>query len=314
MDLLLDDCPEETVSPTQQLGTDADRDRFVREWLSGVGGSDAGTIAGLNPYKTPQELYAEKRGEIPLADLTDNAAVQWGIRLEDVIADRYAEVTGCKVRRNNRCLRHPQYPFMIAHLDREVVGGRILECKTTRFGGDQWGEEGTDQVPEHYLLQCQHYLAVTGREVADLAVLIGGQDFRIYTISRDDDLIRDLVVLETEFWEAVQDGIPPAVNPVHPRAMEAIKRLYPGTDGQTVYLSDEIATAHEILHDAKSRIKEAQKTEAEMKARILAAMGSAAVGLLPNGAAYTRKLVARAGYTAAPTTYIDFRYSAKGAK
>lgn len=137
------------------------------EWLAlrktGIGGSDAPVVCGMSPWKSALELYLEKRGEAEPEDLSDNDAVRFGTLLEDVIADEYVRRTGRKVRRVNRQLRAKDHPFMVANLDRDVVGQpRILECKTAGIHAkDEWGEQGTDEVPEYYLLQCTHYLAAT---------------------------------------------------------------------------------------------------------------------------------------------------------
>ena len=115
----------EAVDPGQA------RALFLAERLTGIGGSDAACVVGLNPYKLPLQLYLEKRGELAEADLSDNAAVRWGNLLEDVVADHFAETTGKSVRRNAELLRSEQWPWMIAHIDRELVDeDAILECKT----------------------------------------------------------------------------------------------------------------------------------------------------------------------------------------
>jgi len=192
-------------------------------WLAarklGLGGSDAAAALGFSDYKTPFELWQEKRGEVPDEDLSDNPFVEWGNRLEDVISDAYSEKTGQKVHRVNRILKHPEHPWMLANLDRRVVGDkRGLEVKTANAwaarDGESWGETGTDKIPEHYLLQCAHYMAVTGFISFDLAVLVGGNDFRIYTIARNEDLIAHLIEGESAFWNLVQTGVPPAAKTI----------------------------------------------------------------------------------------------------
>jgi putative phage-type endonuclease len=194
--------------------TPTQRELWLAERRLGLGGSDAAAALGWSPWKTPLKLYLEKRGEIAEEDISGKPVVEWGCRLEDVIADAYAEKMGVKVARVNSILRHPKYPFIGASLDRRVVGvPRGLEVKTTSFmaGRDEekWGETGTDQVPIQYRFQCQHYMAVTGYAEFHLAVLVGGNDFRIYIIPRNDIMIDAMIDLEVEFWRGVQNGIPP---------------------------------------------------------------------------------------------------------
>jgi putative phage-type endonuclease len=198
---------------------DDERKEWVRARRLGLGGSDAAAALGFSPYTTPYELYLEKRGEVPDKDLSDNPFVEWGSRLEDVISDAYSEKTGQKVHRVNRILKHPEHPWMLANLDRRIVGDkRGLEVKTANAwsgrDAETWGASGTDIVPEHYLLQCAHYLAVTGYTAFDLCVLIGGNDLRIYTIARNEALIAHLIEGESAFWNLVKTGVPPAAKTI----------------------------------------------------------------------------------------------------
>ena len=316
-ELLIDEFPEETCTVSidieHSIG-ETPRQKFHRERLSGIGGSDVSAILGLNPYKTAHDLWLEKTGQREPDDLEGNEAVEWGNRLEDLVAEKFAEETGKRVRRNNRTLRSKLYPYMIAHLDREVVGERsILECKTLGawHKTEEWGEAGTDNVPDRYLLQCQHYLAVSGRDLAYLSVLIGGRNFRTYIIQRDQDLIDMLVKAEGEFWQHVLDMTPPVFDPTAEGAFEAIKKLYPGTNGQTIALPDDVVSYHQTLQEQQQIVKDAESLVKSAKAAILAAMGESAIGRLPDGTCYTRKTVQREGYVVKPTAYVDFRYSKK---
>lgn len=165
-------------------------------------------------------------------------AVLWGIELEPVLAQVYAKRTGFRVRRVNAVLQHPEQPFMLANLDREVVGHPdgpgILEIKTASYhSAPQW-EEG---VPVAYQCQVLHQLAVTGHAWAEVAVLIGGQDFRIYRIERDEEKLQDLTEREAQFWQMVQQDQQPEPDGSSDAA-NALSWLFPRDDGQTVDLSD----------------------------------------------------------------------------
>lgn len=173
-----------------------------KEWLNlrkkGIGGSDAGAICGLNPYVSAMDVYRDKTSEI-IYD-TDNEAMKQGRDLEEYVARRFTEETGLKVRRHNVIYQNEDYPFMLANVDRMLVGRNIgLECKTTSpFNAEKWEN---NQIPPHYLTQCYHYMAVTGAEVWYLAVLIYGKEFKYYRIERDEKAIRDLIKIEKLFWE-----------------------------------------------------------------------------------------------------------------
>jgi putative phage-type endonuclease len=148
-------------------------------WLDvrrqGVGSSDAAAAVGLNPYQSQLELWMHKTGKghlLPTVDPNDETSpMYWGTLLEPIVAAHYTKRTGNKVRRVNAVLGHPQVPWMLANIDREVVGAsdvQILECKTAGINGARLWRDG---VPEYIQLQVMHQLAVTGKQAADVAVL-----------------------------------------------------------------------------------------------------------------------------------------------
>ncbi len=175
------------------------REKWLEARRKGLGGSDAGAVLGVNKYKTKLDVYLDKIGEAPPVE--DNDAMYWGRVLEDLLADEYTKRTRNTVRRNNAILEHPEHKFMLANLDRKIVGKNgVLEIKTAARA-DGWGEPGTDEVPPSYLAQVMHYMAVTGAEFADVAVFIlGMRKFQVYTVKRDNALIDRLIQLEREFW------------------------------------------------------------------------------------------------------------------
>lgn len=184
------------------------REAWLAERRTGIGGSDVAPILGLSPWQSPVDVFLDKRGEI--ADQPENDAMKWGILLEPVVRQEYSNQTGRAVMMPGAMLRHPKHSFMLANLDGYTEGNRIFEAKTAR-SGEGWGEPGSDEVPQHYLFQVQHYMAVTGYPVADLAVLIGGSDFRIYTIDADAELHEMLIEAEAAFWRRVVDNEPPEI-------------------------------------------------------------------------------------------------------
>ena len=166
------------------------------DWLAvrkqGIGSSDAGAAVGLNPYKSQLELWLEKTDRdttLPKADPHDEESpMYWGNVLEPVVAWHYSKRTKNRVRRINAVLQHPdpELPWMLANIDREVIGAddvQILECKTAGINGARLWKEG---VPEYVQLQVMHQLAVTGKQAADVAVLLGGQTLEIHRIERDE--------------------------------------------------------------------------------------------------------------------------------
>lgn len=183
------------------------REEWLRLRKSGIGGSDAGAVCGLNPYASPMSVFRDKVSEEVSTE--DNEAMRQGRDLEDYVARRFTEATGWKVRRSNQMYRSTEHPFMIADVDRLIVGRDAgLECKTaSAYNADKWKD---GEIPPHYLIQCQHYMAVTGKKEWYIAVVILGQDFKYAKISRDEDMIQNLVAIESEFWNGhVLQGVLP---------------------------------------------------------------------------------------------------------
>jgi putative phage-type endonuclease len=188
---------------------------WIAERKTGVFGTDIARILGLSRFGGPMDVFLEKIGQS--APLIETEPMRWGKLLEEPIAQEYAHKSGRKVRRAAAFLRHPVYQHFGANIDRwSLKGGtpkRVLEVKTTSvFTADDFGEEGTDQVPPDYLAQTMWYLAVTGAEQADLAVLIGGNKHRVYEIPRDEELIADMIERAAAFWDDKNHGVPPDID------------------------------------------------------------------------------------------------------
>lgn len=175
-----------------------DREEWLKLRKQGIGGSDAGAVCGLNPYKTAMQVYADKISEE--TEELDNEAMRQGREFEDYVAKRFMEQTGKKVRRANAMFCHEDYPFMLADVDRMVVGEPAgLECKTASpYMADKWKD---GRIPMHYYIQCLHYMAVCKARVWYLAVLIYGREFKYYRIEWDEAMIADLIRIEKDFWE-----------------------------------------------------------------------------------------------------------------
>lgn len=164
-----------------------------------LGSSDAPAVLGRSRWKTQLAIWAEKTGQYVPED-EPTLQKKLGIRLEEVVAELFMEATGKTVRRANDRRVHPKYPFLVAQIDRTVVDeDSILECKTaTAWKAKEW--EG-EEIPQEYIIQCHHQLAVTGKNRCYIAVLIGNQDFKWKVIERDPVLLAEMVKMEVSFWE-----------------------------------------------------------------------------------------------------------------
>jgi putative phage-type endonuclease len=236
-----------------------DRTLWLAARKKGIGGSDVAALFGLSPWKTPFALYQEKRGEIP--DQPDNPSMAWGRALEPAIRQHYANVTTRQVKLVDKILVHPQYPFMLANVDGIASDSRVLEIKTSRTA-QGWGDADTDEIPQQYLLQVQHYMAVTGFEVADVAVLIGGSDFRCYEIPADKELQAMMIEAEAKFWQCILDATPPEATSY----ADLIQKFGHRSTQKAVSATDEVLSAlrtikaikeHKELLDSKEQLAKA---------------------------------------------------------
>lgn len=176
------------------------REEWLRWRTKGIGGSDVSIIAGMNPYKSVYQLWQEKRGLSALEE-ADNEFTHFGTVLEPVVKREFMLRTGLKVRAKKMILRSSEYPFMLADLDGVVYeDGRmcIFEAKTASAYKQKVWEEG---VPGEYMLQIQHYMAVTGAEKTYIAALVGGNHFFCHEVPRDEEMIGKITAMETYFWE-----------------------------------------------------------------------------------------------------------------
>ena len=262
------------------------RTDFLAARRTGIGGSDIGAILGLSPWRTPYDVFLEKTS--PDIAPKESDSMYWGTVLEDVVASEYQIRTGRRVQRVRQTMRHPEYDFAIANIDRavivpEIAGNvrwkngklttdRILECKTANgFAASEWGEPGTDFVPDSYLCQCQWYLGITDTKVADLAVLIGGNDYRTFTIERDPELFADMIDAAGTFWKNCQKGIAP-----DPATVQDAARKWPRhIAGKSVIVDVDIANACEQLEILNARIKSLNEEADDLKRQIMTAFGDA---------------------------------------
>lgn len=238
---------------------DVDREQWLRLRKNGIGGSDAGAIMGFNKYKSAYMVYLEKIGEYE-ADLSEKECVYWGNVLEDVVAKEFEKRTGKRVRKANSMFQSMKYPFMFANVDREIVGEKaILECKTTnQFMEKQWDGE---EIPASYILQCQHYMAVTGYEKTYIACLIGGNKFIWKEIFRDNEIIKGIINCEKDFWQMVLEKNPPMIGG-NETETEYINEKYANSNGEEInicktdkILIEDFLKLQEMKSDTESKIE-----------------------------------------------------------
>ena len=243
------------------------------------GGSDAAAILGLSPWKSRLQLWAEKSGLIK--DSKESPAMEWGTRLESVIRDKFQENHPEVLVMCDDKWTHPQYPFIVAHIDGSALDlttneSAVLEIKTANaYSGDEW----SSSVPTYYLCQIQHYLAVTGWEKAYCAVLIGGQDYREFEILRDDEFIDKLIEEEVKFWKEVQEGTPPTAADV--ADSEILSLLTPVVEGKSVDLPDDADWLIGMRTGVKAAISDNEEQLKVINLKLQEMLGDAEIGVTP---------------------------------
>ena len=252
---------------------DMPHEEWLRHRQRSIGGSDAAAIVGLSAYVSPYTVWADKLGKIPPSE--DNEAMRQGRDLEQYVAERFAEATGKKVRRENNILINPDFPFAHANVDRIVIGEDAgLECKTTNQLNLKKFKNG--EFPDHYYVQCMHYMMVTGCSKWYLAVLVLGREFLWFEIERDEEEIAALAKSEQEFWKCVEQGVPPAADGSK-STTDTIQTMFPDSSESSVSLFsfDNMLTQRE---DIKRSIGDLKALQDEIENKIKAYMQDASRG------------------------------------
>jgi putative phage-type endonuclease len=243
---------------------------WLRERKKYLGGSELASICGVSSFgKTALDVYFSKVNPA-IVELTKDdpnyEAAYWGTKQEEIIAERYAEERKVIIKTQPALIKHPKYEFIACNIDR-WVGNReyILECKTSHFYKmKQWGDSGTDQIPESYLIQVAYYASICDVPKVDIAVLIGGQDFRIYTYERNRELEDKLIKIACNFWHNhIEKRIPPkCVN------TRDTFNLFPQSNYHEIVAESNILEKWEQLKAAKEEESRIQTTIEKLKTDI----------------------------------------------
>lgn len=240
-----------------------------KERLLGIGGSDIPIILGLSTYKTPYQLYLEKKALItPSDEVTEQQ--YWGNRLEEIIRQEFSIRNNVTIE-TPETLIHPFYPFLRANIDGFIPKwNSVLEVKcSSSFMSNLWGEQNTDIIPMAYLVQVAHYCSVTNADSAYIAVLIGGNEYRQYKYKRDLELEHTIINAASHFWNQVESNKPPApVNEID------LKIMFPKSkNNQETLINNQIKEELMQLSTVKSKIKDLESIEQDKKFQIMKFMG-----------------------------------------
>ena len=199
--------------------------------------------------------------------------------MEPIIRKEFMNRTGLKVRQKHAMIFHKDYPYLFADVDGIVTDERgekcIFEAKTaSQYKAEQW----EDGVPEEYILQVQHYLEVCGMDKAYIAALIGGNKFVFHTIYRDDELIRNLVSREKDFWEGcVLTGTEPVMDDSD-ATRDYLNQKYSDPIEGSIQLQEDMKSVLAEYQDVDCKVKELEKQKTGLANQIKAAMGEYETG------------------------------------
>lgn len=258
------------------IGLSTERDKWLAERRKGIGASDAPTVCGIRARPTRLELWLQKRGEIESEPPTE--AMQWGLRLEPLIAQAYEERTGRAIISTQICSQHQEYPWMRATIDAYDAAGDTVEFKAVgSWMGRKLPDDGdSDGLPEPWIIQVQHQMAVDQNQRAHIAVFVD-MGLRLYTVERNDDMLADIIAMESEFWGLVESGTPPAE--FQPEDAEVLRRHFNRDSGPEIDLTRDGGAVLDLVDFQRSseEIKGQTELRDRMKASLLMKMGNASL-------------------------------------
>jgi len=232
---------------------------------NGLGGSDIPIIFGISSYKTPYQLYLEKKGILTM-DEKMSPTQYWGHKSENMIREEFSIRNNVRIDQYDTLI-HPLYEFLLANIDGYIFEwNSILEIKcSTQFMSSQWGPSGTSFIPLPYILQVAHYCSVMNVDNAYIAVLIGGFDYREYHYIRDFQLEKIIIESASEFWQCIKNNVIPS-----PKNIKDLKIMYPQNKNlKSINISRDIELEVKNIKEIKNKIKELEKIEEENKFNIM---------------------------------------------
>lgn len=273
------------------------------------GSSEAAAACNASKYGSALELYLSKRGELEIEFTPEQQHImKMGTRLEPVILDCYEDKQDCILERSQPLYFHPVWSFMAASpdaiarpRDRDRDDAWSVDAKSTNWrmldksgdDTDKFGEDGTDQVPMYCLMQSQVQMAVLGFDRCDFPVLVDGRKLRIYTVTRNEDLIKQIAMAEAELSERIIAGDPPEPNFEHTGTLKVLQKMFGHEVGKVAELSEEehdLWIRKEHLSSTEKIIKEELD---EIKARLLWSLGEAEIGRFPDATIEIKRTLIR---------------------
>lgn len=242
--------------------------------MKGLGGSDIGAILGLSPYSTPYDIYASKIYLPEPENLAPDDPKNLGNQLEKEILDWYCW-------HNQKSLIYPptfmhiQHPYLLANLD-GLTDDRTIVVEAKSVSTDkrsEWGEEGTNQIPPHYLLQVAHYCCIT--QTPQAHVVVQWRDHKsspwkakqhsVFTYDRNAELEKVFLKESIDFWNNhVLARVPPSSKTVS----DSNKKWPKPIAGASVEATLEVQEYVQRLSKIKKDIKQLESEESHCEMMI----------------------------------------------
>lgn len=229
----------------------------------GLGGSDAAAIVGVG-YKSAFEVWDEKvnhtKNEI------SNEYMYWGNQIEPILVKRYEEETGLTIEKPTETFYHPNHKFIMGHIDGYNKSENVLlECKVTR-NSHEWGEEGTQDIPKHYLCQVAHYASILNPKRVDLAVFFADKlKFARYVYFPNKKLQDHIIEREVDFWvnHVEKRHAPP------PKDFEEAKKAWQLIEDSKCMATTDIILRIDTLKAYKKEMKILEEKENQIKKELV---------------------------------------------
>ena len=244
-----------------------------QQWLEarkrGIGGSDASSVAGVNPWTSAYQLWLDKTDPQP-RELEESWNLYFGHQAEPIIREWFAKQNPKTVVLDGTgyMFRQKHEEWMLADFDGFIKEPeqpwRILEIKTSRSWADWHDDDGNWTIPVQYMAQADHYLAVTGFDQVVFVVMINGYEPQVLRWNRDSERITRLIDAEKDFWKNhVQKGVSP-----HPETVEDFTLKYPeARKRKSVPVADDTEAFDQLasqFETVSQQIRDLEKQRAEI--------------------------------------------------
>ena len=247
----------------------------LAERKTGIGATDIAAVFCRSPWKTPLKLWEEKVSPNDNEATESSLRLELGKYLEPFLLRAYTNKMGGSATLVPDLFRHPQYHFLISHVDAVSSSNRLIEFKTALFmRKSEWGDEFTDEMPDHYFLQCAHealvYSAATNCHIEGVdLVVFTGFDLKLYKYERNSEVEEAIIQEADQFWHLIEARIPPQASTYQ----EVSQKYKKDIAGGFIVADEKISLSYYQFLEIKKQLKELQLQEDICKTAIGEALG-----------------------------------------